>query len=173
MKELGFEEGRSFNESTWIHDYLPAFEASLHGKEKRLWETPGKYSVNGINIGQILSDIRCGRTLPEIHIPLMEAMGFYQERSYVECRFEFVYMPALRDCIFGREKRLSETKQKHVHNEVPVGKLISCMRMGDTLVPPLYKDELATLGLGHVNTKKRKRKEKNNDDDSGLKLRKM
>jgi hypothetical protein len=63
-------------------------------------------------------------------------------------------MPAFRDCIYGKEHRLSETPSNHFHNGVPVGMLIYNMRIGILSIPLSYLEELEILGLSA--TRKRK-----------------
>jgi hypothetical protein len=164
IKELGYEEGRTVHESRWIHDYLPAMRESSYGKANRLWETPFEHRENEIRIGKMLDSIRRGLSrVPPVHVPEVETLGFNQGKSVHFSKFEFVTMPLLRDCIYGKEHRLSETPWNHSHNGVLVGTIIYNMQTGNLSVPPSYLEELELLGF----SKTRKRKRKGNNDEDG------
>jgi hypothetical protein len=163
MQTLGFEEGRSHQESRWIHDYLPAMRNSVYGREKRLWQTPYKHVEDGIAIGEILKDIhREKMSLPVAHLPELEQLGYYHGRTFFSCNFEFFTMPALRDSIYGQENRLAETPSNYEHNGVCTGQILCQIRHGRSPFPLLFREELSLLGIGPIASRKRKGY---NDDD--------
>jgi hypothetical protein len=149
MKEAGFDQNRSVHESRWIDEYLPAFRDSLYGKENRLWQMSIKCVVNGVPLGRIVNHIRVGHTsVPAAHLPELERMGFQDGRSYFDCYFEFINMPALRACVYGQEKRLSETPAAYVTDDgMQLGQLLRRIKRGRSSIPNACREEMTLRGF--------------------------
>jgi hypothetical protein len=121
----------------------------LYGKENRLWQMSIKCVVNGVPLGRIVNHIRVGHTsVPAAHLPELERMGFQDGRSYFDCYFEFINMPALRACVYGQEKRLSETPAAYVTDDgMPLGQLLRRIKRGRSSIPNACREEMTLRGL--------------------------
>jgi hypothetical protein len=125
---------------------MPAFRDSSFGKEKRLWSVPRRQVHNKVPIGKILDTHRTQSSVPEIYREEMETLGYNHGKGIHESRWERVYMPAFRDSPFGKEKRLWSAPHKHVHQKVPIGKILASIRTENSFIPPMYVTEMETLG---------------------------
>jgi hypothetical protein len=143
LQSFGFDEKKSIHESRYEHDYIPAFRASLYGKEKRLWSVPKNEVENKISIGVILMHLRAKNTfLPEMYVQVMEELGYNEGRGIYELRWELVYMPEFRKmkCCLSKVSRL------HKVSKINVGEILRCIRKGHSTVPKKYVVEMEGLG---------------------------
>jgi hypothetical protein len=148
MTSLGFDPNKSIYESRFAVDYLPAFRTSSYGKMKRLWETEERSEEAGIKTGHLIESIRSGITsIPSSHRIEMEELGFTQGKSYLVSRFEVDIMPAIRSCIFAKERRLLGIPWNFTHHGINVGRIINKMSTGTLCVPPSFEEELKLLGF--------------------------
>jgi hypothetical protein len=144
MKSFGFDQTTTYTQKKWVVDYMPAFRDSPYAQKKRLWEMPRTYVVKGINLGDVLCTVRSGKSsLPEEHIDEMLSMGFDPKLSVSLSRFKIDTMPAIRDCLYGRECRLSEMPHNYKYHNVQVGYNI---RGRKRAIDPSYLEELKSLG---------------------------
>jgi hypothetical protein len=122
-------------------------------EKKRLWETLKGEIHNGIHIGKLLCNWRntSGRVVDDATMSTLNQLGYNDGKTTVLSRFELVYMPAFRACIFGKEKRLVETPALHVYKEINVGQILNNLKRKTRKVPSSCVDELVLLGFPVIN----------------------
>jgi hypothetical protein len=147
LEALGYNGGRSYSESKFQIDYMPAFRASKYGRQGRLWEIPRNAVEDGQNIGALLNKLRSGRkAIPICFVNELEALGYNDGRSYIESKFQIEYMPAFRASTYGLQGRMWEIPNKAVEDGQNIGTLLRSLRSGDTAIPICFFNELEALG---------------------------
>jgi hypothetical protein len=130
LNEAYFMASLKKREILWTTRYLPVLRITEFGLNQRLWETPQDYvHSSGLHVGKLLNSLRSGdRNIPPGHQDELEWLGYNQGKSTHLSRLEIDYFPAFQDSHFGQLKRLWETPQNHVHNNVRVGRVLNTMR---------------------------------------------
>ena len=56
---------------------MPAYRASIYGRQGRLWEIPANFEQDGQKLGKLLNSMRTGRTtIPARYLEELNAMGY-------------------------------------------------------------------------------------------------
>ena len=123
----------------WEVDYMPEFRLSEWGQKGRLWEITYETPI----LGGLISNMRTGNTfIPPRFLTELNEMGYRDGESYQESKWEVDYMPEFRRCEWAQKKRFWE-----IPMDTPVlGSLLSCMRQGETSIPPHHLVELNEMG---------------------------
>jgi hypothetical protein len=134
----------------WTNKHMPLLRTMEYYLSKRLWEIPFKYVISGWRVGTFFNHLRSGNTLiPRSFRQELRDFGFDINKTIYESKFEHDYMPAFRRCRYGRTNQLWETPQnfKSKDGGVPLGKILSDIRFGDSYIPDEFIMEMAALGF--------------------------
>jgi hypothetical protein len=137
-------------EQTWANRYMPLLRTITYGKARRLWETPQNFVQDNLKIGKLLNSLRSGdRTISQTYQSELEFLGFDRRKSFHVSKFENDYLPAFRDSVFGKSKRLWETPQIHMHNGVKVGRILNHLRSFRMVLDVHTIEQLNSLGYNN------------------------
>ena len=147
LNALGYNDGKSFQDSKWEIDYMPAFRASPYGQKKRLWEMPQDFKQGEEKLGVLLSHMRTGNTsIPPRFLAELNSLGYNDGKTKQDCKWEIDYMPALRASSYGQQGRLWDIPFDFKQGEVKLGQLLDGMRTWNNPIPPRFLAELNALG---------------------------
>ena len=143
------------NQQMFDGSYMPAFRSYNKDGQNRLWDMPGNITINTINIGIVLINMRTRHTnVPVKHLDELNKMGYNDGKSKYDSKFDFDYMPAFRAYNNDGQNRLWDMPKNTTRNTIKIGSVLDGMRTGDTTVPVEHLDELNKMGYndGKSNT---------------------
>jgi hypothetical protein len=135
-------------DETWEKVHMPGLrKMKKYVEEGRLWATPFKYEENGWSIGQFLSDVRRGQTTvpPRFEAELL-SLGFDKNKSYNDSLWQIDYLPALRECSYGKMCHIGAIPAIFEYRGLKIGNLMAHIKAGRTSIPKVYLCEMVKLG---------------------------
>jgi hypothetical protein len=142
-----FQSNTKKQVSIWTNRHMPRIRMMKYYLSKSLWETPRKYAISGWRVGKFFSNLRSGHTLiPRCFRQELIDFGFDVNKSIYESRFEHVYMPAFRRCLYGRMWEVPKNF-KSKDGGVPLGRILNDIRSGHNYIPDAYVMEMTVLGF--------------------------
>jgi hypothetical protein len=140
------EYRRKVREKIWKEQYMPIFrKCSYIG---RLWETPSRYEEGGIPLGRILAHVRMtgsSSMAESCENEMREQLGFDNEKTYFESKWEIDYIPLFRKCFYAGH--LWKTPRSYEEGGIKLGRILCDVRTGNTTLPPSFENEMRDLGF--------------------------
>ena len=154
LNNMGYNNGKSKNDSKWEIDYIPTFRVYNNNIEQktRLWDMPINVIIDKIKLGILLSDMRAAHsTIPSEHLKELNGMGYNNGKSKNDSKWEIDYMPAFREYNVkqNNSNRLWNIPQDTIVNTINLGKLLSHMRKGSSPISTEYLEELNDMGYNN------------------------
>ena len=134
---------------TFTSRNMPAFRRwCTDNQNQPICKIPKDCTINGINIGSVLSHMRTGNTsIPNQFLKELNELGYNDGKKYQDCQWEHEYMPTFRQwCTDNRNQPICKIPQDCTINGINIGYVLHSMRSGNTFVPNKFMEKLNDLG---------------------------